>query len=68
MNRIITTGTNSTIPKDAAQQAAGTVWGWTRCRNCGGDGYTYEFYTNDPSERAHRETCPECKGEGLLKV
>jgi DnaJ-class molecular chaperone len=67
MNRIILTGTNSTLPQDAAQQIGNGGWPWKYCRNCGGDGFTFEFWTNDPSERAHKETCAVCDGDGVFR-
>ncbi len=36
----------------------------TTCTACHGKGQVEQWYTNDPSEKGHWETCQLCKGKG----
>lgn len=56
--RLILTGRNDQLPRDAAQRTRLVV-----CPDCIGDGWVHE-YPIDPSARPYRVPCQGCNGEG----
>lgn len=59
MNRVIIKGKNNELPQNAMQSRL------VVCMNCNGTGFDWGFYTNDPSEKAHRFPCECCNGQGV---
>ncbi len=66
VSRIIVSGRNKSLPRNAVQTAAGPRGCNEICDECDGYGVTHAYFTVDPSERPSKVSCPVCGGEGFV--
>lgn len=65
-SRLIITGTNATLPDDAAQSCEGQIGSrYAVCPDCSGDGWVYGW-GNNPSDKPFQADCRYCNGEGVI--